>query len=90
VSAAERRGEAVLLSCSDSDAAIRALLRAHADARDIEIAAAALEEAFVELTGDGAPHANGAAGAGAAAERMAGGEGVAANEGTAGGAGGVA
>jgi len=53
VSAAERRGEAVVLRCSDSDAAIRALLAAHADARDIEIAAAGLEQAFLALTGDG-------------------------------------
>ena len=50
VSAAERRGEAVVLSCADSDAAIRALLLSEPDARDIEIAAAGLEEAFVELT----------------------------------------
>ena len=50
----ERRGEAVVLSCSDSDAAIRALLGRFADARDIEIAGAGLEEAFVLLTGDGA------------------------------------
>jgi ABC-2 type transport system ATP-binding protein len=50
VSAAERRGEAVLLSCSDSDAAIRALLEAFPDARDIEIEAAGLEQAFLELT----------------------------------------
>ena len=53
VTAADRRGEAVVLICSDSDAAIRALLAAYADARDIEIAGAGLEEAFVELTGDG-------------------------------------
>jgi ABC-2 type transport system ATP-binding protein len=53
VSSAERRGEAVLLSCADSDAAIRALLGAHSDARDIEIAAAGLEQAFLALTGDG-------------------------------------
>jgi ABC-2 type transport system ATP-binding protein len=53
VSSAERRGEAVVLRCSDSDAAIRALLSAHADARDIEIAAAGLEQAFLALTGDG-------------------------------------
>jgi ABC-2 type transport system ATP-binding protein len=33
VSSAERRGEAVMLSCSDSDAAIRALLDAHREAR---------------------------------------------------------
>jgi ABC-2 type transport system ATP-binding protein len=50
VSGAERRGEAVVLSCTDSDAAIRALLAAHSDARDIEIAAAGLEQAFLQLT----------------------------------------
>jgi ABC-2 type transport system ATP-binding protein len=52
VSGVERRGEAVVLSCADSDAAIRALLAAHPDARDIEIAAAGLEQAFIELTSD--------------------------------------
>ncbi len=50
VNAAERRGEAVVLSCADSDAAIRALLASYPDARDIEIAAAGLEQAFLELT----------------------------------------
>jgi ABC-2 type transport system ATP-binding protein len=54
VSGVERRGEAATLSCTDSDAAIRALLSAYPDARDIEIAAAGLEQAFLELTGDGA------------------------------------
>jgi ABC-2 type transport system ATP-binding protein len=54
VTSAERRGEAVVLACADSDAAIRALLDAHPDARDIEIASAGLEEAFLALTGDGA------------------------------------
>jgi len=54
VSAAERHGEAVILTCADSDAAIRALLGAHADARDIEITAAGLEQAFIALTGDAA------------------------------------
>jgi ABC-2 type transport system ATP-binding protein len=54
VSGAERRGEAVVLACKDSDAAIRALLAAHPRARDIEIAAAGLEEAFLQLTADGA------------------------------------
>jgi ABC-2 type transport system ATP-binding protein len=53
VTSAERRGEAVVLSCMDSDAAIRTLLDAHPDARDIEITAAGLEEAFLALTGDG-------------------------------------
>ncbi|HEY5285688.1 MAG TPA: ABC transporter ATP-binding protein [Solirubrobacteraceae bacterium] len=52
VTAAEPRGEAVVLACTDSDAAIRALLAAHPEARDIEIAAAGLEEAFLQLTGD--------------------------------------
>jgi ABC-2 type transport system ATP-binding protein len=50
VSGAERRGEAVVLTCSDSDAAIRALLAQHPQARDIEIAAAGLEAAFLALT----------------------------------------
>jgi ABC-2 type transport system ATP-binding protein len=52
VTSAERRGEAVVLSCTDSDAAIRALLEAHNHAHDIEIVAAGLEEAFLQLTGD--------------------------------------
>jgi ABC-2 type transport system ATP-binding protein len=54
VNSAELRGEAIVLTCSDSDAAIRALLGAYPHARDIEIAAAGLEQAFLELTGDGA------------------------------------
>lgn len=53
VSAVERRGEAVVLRCADSDVAIRALLEAHPQARDIEIAAAGIEQAFLELTGKG-------------------------------------
>ena len=52
VSGVERRGEAVVLACADSDQAIRALLSEHPQARDIEIAAAGLEEAFLQLTGD--------------------------------------
>ena len=51
VTHADRRGEAIVLSCSDSDAAIRALLDAFPQARDIEIAGAGLEEAFLQLTG---------------------------------------
>ncbi len=50
VSGAERRGEAVVLNCADSDAAIRALLGGYPDVRDIEIAAAGLEQAFLQLT----------------------------------------
>ena len=54
-SGAERRGEAVVITCADSDAAIRALLSAYPHVRDIEINAAGLEQAFLALTGDGAP-----------------------------------
>jgi ABC-2 type transport system ATP-binding protein len=52
VARVERRGEAVSLICSDSDVAIRALLEAHPEVRDIEIVGAGLEDAFVQLTGD--------------------------------------
>jgi ABC-2 type transport system ATP-binding protein len=52
VTSVERRGEAVVLICSDSDQAIRALLDAQPEARDIEIRGAGLEEAFLQLTGD--------------------------------------
>jgi ABC-2 type transport system ATP-binding protein len=51
VRSVERRGEAVILTCSDSDAAIRALLAAHPEAHDIEIATGGLEQAFLHLTG---------------------------------------
>ena len=50
VTAAERHGEAVVLACSDSDAAIRALLVRQPAARDIEISGAGLEQAFLQLT----------------------------------------
>jgi ABC-2 type transport system ATP-binding protein len=52
VTTADRRGEAVVLRCADSDTAIRALLAEHPNVRDIEITGAGLEEAFLELTGD--------------------------------------
>jgi ABC-2 type transport system ATP-binding protein len=51
VTSAERRGEAIVLHCGDSDAAIRALLAAYPEARDIEITGAGLEQAFLQLTG---------------------------------------
>jgi ABC-2 type transport system ATP-binding protein len=50
VATAERHGDSVILRCTDSDRAIRALLEHHPAARDIEIAGAALEDAFLELT----------------------------------------
>jgi ABC-2 type transport system ATP-binding protein len=40
-----------VLHCSDSDAAIRALLAAFPAARDLEISGAGLEQAFLQLTG---------------------------------------
>jgi ABC-2 type transport system ATP-binding protein len=52
VSSVDQHGDAVLLSCGDSDAALRALLAAYPDARDIEVRGAGLEEAFLELVAD--------------------------------------
>ena len=50
----ERHGPTAIIVCQDSDAAIRALLEGYPTARDIEIAGAGLEEAFLTLTGNGA------------------------------------
>jgi ABC-2 type transport system ATP-binding protein len=50
VAKVERHGDAVLLSCSDADAALRALLGSFREARDIEVRGGSLEEAFLELT----------------------------------------
>jgi ABC-2 type transport system ATP-binding protein len=58
VTTAERRGDAIVMRCADSDAAIRALLADYPAARDIEIAGAGLEEAFLELTADTAAPAS--------------------------------
>lgn len=52
VRSATTRGATVSLACADSDRALRALLTARPDARDIEISAAGLEEAFLKLTVD--------------------------------------
>jgi ABC-2 type transport system ATP-binding protein len=51
VASAERHGEAVLMTCTNSDYALRALLPAYPAAADIEVRGAGLEEAFLELTG---------------------------------------
>jgi ABC-2 type transport system ATP-binding protein len=48
----ERHGEAIALTCSDSDVTIRALLAAFPNVRDIEISGAGLEQAFLQLTGE--------------------------------------
>ena len=53
VSSADARGEAIVLRCTDSDVAVRALLQAYPDARDLEITGAGFEEAFMELTRGG-------------------------------------
>jgi ABC-2 type transport system ATP-binding protein len=52
VSLADNRGDGIVLACTDSDQAIRALLNRYDQARDIEIVGAALEDAFIELTSD--------------------------------------
>jgi ABC-2 type transport system ATP-binding protein len=51
VTSVELRGEAVILACSDSDQAIRLLLSRFPMMKDIEIAGAGLEQAFMQLTG---------------------------------------
>jgi ABC-2 type transport system ATP-binding protein len=50
VTRAELHGESVILVCSDSDRAIRALLERFPAARDLEVTGAGLEEAFLQLT----------------------------------------
>ncbi len=52
VTRAELHGESVILVCSDSDRAIRALLERFPAARDLEITGAGLEEAFLQLTAE--------------------------------------
>jgi ABC-2 type transport system ATP-binding protein len=52
VTNAERHGDAVILTCGDSDAALRALLGRFPAARDIEVRGSGLEEAFLALTAD--------------------------------------
>jgi ABC-2 type transport system ATP-binding protein len=47
---AQRHGETVSLDCSNSDAAVRALLARYPQLRDLEIAGAGLEDAFIALT----------------------------------------
>jgi ABC-2 type transport system ATP-binding protein len=53
VTTADRHGEAVTLSCADSDIALRALLSEFPEARDFEVRGAGLEEAFLALTTEG-------------------------------------
>jgi len=52
VTKADLRGESIVLTCADSDLAIRALLEKFPAVRDIEINGAGLEQAFLALTAD--------------------------------------
>ncbi|HEV7205757.1 MAG TPA: ABC transporter ATP-binding protein [Jatrophihabitans sp.] len=52
VTNSDAHGDGVTLVCSDSDVALRALLPAYPQARDIEVRGAGLEEAFMQLTGN--------------------------------------
>jgi ABC-2 type transport system ATP-binding protein len=52
VAGAERRGDTVVLVCTDSDAALRELLATQPRAHDVEVRGAGLEDAFVQLTGE--------------------------------------
>jgi ABC-2 type transport system ATP-binding protein len=52
VTSADLHGETAMLSCGDSDAALRALLARFPAARDIEVTGAGIEEAFMALTTD--------------------------------------
>lgn len=50
VTAVEIHGDSIRLTCTDSDAALRALLASSPGAKDIEVGGADLEDAFVALT----------------------------------------
>jgi ABC-2 type transport system ATP-binding protein len=52
VSTVDTRGESVLITCANSDTALRAFLPAFPEAHDIEVTGAGLEEAFLQLTTD--------------------------------------
>jgi ABC-2 type transport system ATP-binding protein len=52
VTSADRRGDAVILTCGDSDTALPALLDRFPGVRDVEVHGAGLEEAFIALTAD--------------------------------------
>ncbi len=50
VTGVDLRGESIILSCTDSDIALRAALARYPGLCDIEVRGAGLEEAFVQLT----------------------------------------
>jgi ABC-2 type transport system ATP-binding protein len=51
VASVQAHGGTVTLTCDDADTALRALLAAEPDARDLEVTGAGLEDAFLALTG---------------------------------------
>jgi ABC-2 type transport system ATP-binding protein len=51
VTAAELRGDSIVLTCTSSDEALRALLPRYPDVHDIEVRGGGLDEAFRQLTG---------------------------------------
>jgi ABC-2 type transport system ATP-binding protein len=53
VTGAEVHGDMAVLTCHDSDRALRALLATYDAARDLEVRGAGLEEAFLLLTAEG-------------------------------------
>jgi len=59
VRSVDLRGDTIVLSCTDSDLDIRALLARYPRAKDIEIAGAGLEEAFLQLTAPTEPATEG-------------------------------
>jgi ABC-2 type transport system ATP-binding protein len=52
VTTVDRKGDAITLNCTDSDATLRELLTRYPTIRDIEVRGVGLEEAFLELTVD--------------------------------------
>jgi ABC-2 type transport system ATP-binding protein len=52
----ERHGDSVIVRCSDSDGVLRTLLSRYDELRDIEVAGAGIDEAFLHLTGTAGSH----------------------------------
>ncbi len=69
VQSVDRHGNTVILSCSDSDAALATLYGSFQGIRDVEVRGGSLEEAFIELTADNGPMATSLAVAGKEATR---------------------
>jgi ABC-2 type transport system ATP-binding protein len=53
VTHANIHGDSIVLTCADSDIALRALIAAYPAAKDFEVLGAGIEEAFLALTGEG-------------------------------------